>query len=348
MAEDRCHGDVLEPWEPAARARLERAKEALQAEQHAHSQRLGLLHSEIAQLQRHCADLTFEVVMKTAPSEGELWSKDEKSVDEALERSVWELEAQLRNKEQEKQELTEQIDQTLVVIVALEGGMRGQEREYLEEIKQKSHRMHVMAHELEQQRSTIAHLTTQLHHVRGRLSSGKGYPPPKVDSATGRGASPAAVRGPPVGKDHGDWRQSSIVRQSYVSPKYSVRSAAVRSMSLDSLTDMPDPGLFLSPVLDSWVSPRVVGNPCLYLYDMPDPSAFLPCQDTGIHGCGSQMPRELVLNDKDCNNAVRLPQTGLDDAQSQTAGLVRLSQTLPNVPTPKVTCLKQGKKTKAL
>lgn len=86
-------------------------------------------------------------------------------MDEALERSVLELEAQLRNKEQEKQELTEQIDQTLVVIAALEGGMRGQEREYLG--RHTSAGVESEAHSLQD----------QVRHVLGGVQVGFKYQP---------------------------------------------------------------------------------------------------------------------------------------------------------------------------
>ncbi|XP_014388833.1 PREDICTED: coiled-coil domain-containing protein 92 [Myotis brandtii] len=84
-----------------------------------------------------------------------------------LQRRCEDLEAQLRAKEQEHEELLRELEQRNAAIAVLETTVREREKRYLEELKLKSHKLNMLSGELEQRAGTIAYLTAQLHATHG-------------------------------------------------------------------------------------------------------------------------------------------------------------------------------------
>lgn len=80
-----------------------------------------------------------------------------------------ELEAQLRAKEQEKEELAAALEQKNAMIAVLENTVKEREKKYLEELKVKSHKLSLLTGELEQRAGAVAYLTAQLHAAKKKL-----------------------------------------------------------------------------------------------------------------------------------------------------------------------------------
>ncbi|XP_063050348.1 coiled-coil domain-containing protein 92 [Engraulis encrasicolus] len=134
-----------------------------------HANTLKGLHAEIRRLQQHCTDLTYELTVKSSdPTD----SSEERC--RALQRRCEELEAQLREKEEENAELLRELEQKAAMMGVLEETLRERERSYMEQLKHKSQRLAVLSGELEQRASTIAYLTAQLHATKRRLLAGGG------------------------------------------------------------------------------------------------------------------------------------------------------------------------------
>lgn len=93
---------------------------------------------------------------------------------EELKRKCEELEAQLKVKEAENNELLKELEQKNAMIMVLENTIKEREKKYLEELKMKSHKLNMLSSELEQRASTIAYLTSQLHATKKKLMSSSG------------------------------------------------------------------------------------------------------------------------------------------------------------------------------
>ncbi|KAJ6656635.1 hypothetical protein lerEdw1_003522 [Lerista edwardsae] len=113
--------------------------------------------------------LTYELTLKSS----EL-TESGNSRTEELRRKCEELEAQLKTKEAENNELLKELEQKNAVILVLENTMKEREKRYLEELKMKSHKLNMLSSELEQRASTIAYLTSQLHATKKKLMSSSG------------------------------------------------------------------------------------------------------------------------------------------------------------------------------
>lgn len=137
--------------------------------QREHASTLKGLHAEIRRLQQHCTDLTYELTVKSSEQTG-----DGSARSSELKRRCEELEAQLRAKEDENQQLLRELEQRNAAIAVLEHTVRERERKYLEELKGRSHKLSVLSSELEQRAGTIAYLTAQLHAARKKLLSSGG------------------------------------------------------------------------------------------------------------------------------------------------------------------------------
>ncbi|XP_007665100.2 coiled-coil domain-containing protein 92 isoform X2 [Ornithorhynchus anatinus] len=137
--------------------------------QREHANTLKGLHAEIRRLQQHCTDLTYELTLKSSDPTG-----DGNSRSNELKRKCEELEAQLKVKEDENNELLRELEQKNAMIMVLENTIKEREKKYLEELKMKSHKLNVLSSELEQRASTIAYLTAQLHATKKKLLSSSG------------------------------------------------------------------------------------------------------------------------------------------------------------------------------
>jgi coiled-coil domain-containing protein 92 len=91
-----------------------------------------------------------------------------------LKRRCEELQAQLRAKQEENEELLRELEQKNAMIAVLENTVREREKRYLEELKVKSHKLSLLSAELEQRASTVAYLTSQLHAAKKKLASSSG------------------------------------------------------------------------------------------------------------------------------------------------------------------------------
>ncbi|XP_053136199.1 coiled-coil domain-containing protein 92 isoform X2 [Hemicordylus capensis] len=137
--------------------------------QREHANTLKGLHAEIRRLQQHCTDLTYELTLKSSDL-----TESGNSRSEELKRKCEELEAQLKVKEAENNELLKELEQKNAMIMVLENTIKEREKKYLEELKMKSHKLNMLSSELEQRASTIAYLTSQLHATKKKLMSSSG------------------------------------------------------------------------------------------------------------------------------------------------------------------------------
>ncbi|XP_074061514.1 coiled-coil domain-containing protein 92 isoform X2 [Macrotis lagotis] len=139
--------------------------------QREHANTLKGLHAEIRRLQQHCTDLTYELTLKNSDQTGEAGPRGGE-----LKRRCEALEAELRDKEAEKQALLRELEQKEALVAVLEATVKERERKYLEELKLKSHKLSVLSAELEQRAATIAYLTAQLHAAKKKLLLGPAEP----------------------------------------------------------------------------------------------------------------------------------------------------------------------------
>ncbi|XP_007489996.1 coiled-coil domain-containing protein 92 isoform X2 [Monodelphis domestica] len=158
--------------------------------QREHANTLKGLHAEIRRLQQHCTDLTYELTLKSSEQAGDGTSRSNE-----LKRKCEDLEAELKAKEAEKQELLQELEQKNALIAVLETTVKEREKKYLEELKLKSHKLSVLSGELEQRAGTIAYLTSQLHATKKKLllSPADAASAPTSGSAAGASAAAAAA-----------------------------------------------------------------------------------------------------------------------------------------------------------
>ncbi|XP_041436280.1 coiled-coil domain-containing protein 92 isoform X1 [Xenopus laevis] len=145
---------------------LQSAQKNLLFLQQEHANTLRGLHTEIRRLQQHCTDLTCELILKSPDDTGTGMSRSHE-----LRRKCEELEAQLKFKETENNELLKDLEQKNAMIMVLENTIKEREKKYLEELKVKSHKLNMLSSELEQRAGTIAYLTSQLHATKKKLLS---------------------------------------------------------------------------------------------------------------------------------------------------------------------------------
>uniref|UniRef100_G3TRB3 Coiled-coil domain containing 92 n=1 Tax=Loxodonta africana TaxID=9785 RepID=G3TRB3_LOXAF len=163
---------------------LQSAQKNLLFLQREHASTLRGLHAEVRRLQQHCTDLTYELTLKSSEQTGDGASRSSE-----LKKRCEELEAQLKSQEKENTELLKELEQKNAMILVLENTIREREKKYLEELKVKSHKLNMLASELEQRAGTIAYLTAQLHAAKKRLLSSSGT------SEASPSGSPSAQRG---------------------------------------------------------------------------------------------------------------------------------------------------------
>ncbi|XP_028853072.1 coiled-coil domain-containing protein 92 isoform X2 [Denticeps clupeoides] len=210
-----------------------------------HANTLKGLHAEIRRLQQHCSELTYELTVRSSDP-----SDSSEARCRELQQRCEELEAQLKAKEEENGELLRQLEQKTAMISVLEDTIRERERKYLDELKQKSHRLAVLSGELEQRASTIAYLTAQLHATKKRLLAGGSAEAAPGGGACGGGG--ASLKPTPPAQPPDTPRRR--MRKSLSQPLHSeyaellgrAGSAEGRRLAVrEALDAMPDPTPFL-------------------------------------------------------------------------------------------------------
>ncbi|XP_033626996.1 coiled-coil domain-containing protein 92-like [Asterias rubens] len=136
---------------------LRNAESSVLFMQQEHAKTLQGLHQELQKLQKKCAELTFELAMKSGSPDEEFYEKQQKL-----------LEAQLREKTKDYLEAEMQVQKRDSKIIILEQQAKIQDRRHQDEIKQYQSKISGMTSELEQRSNSLAYMTTQLHQLKLR------------------------------------------------------------------------------------------------------------------------------------------------------------------------------------
>ncbi|XP_030744101.2 coiled-coil domain containing 92B [Echinops telfairi] len=121
------------------------------------------LHLEILRLQKRCSELTHDLEMREAQSH------QQEAASQELESKCRALESQLAERAAANAELRREVAQREVLVSALRGSLRAEERRFLEELRRRSHRATVLGAELQKHTEAAAYLSCQLHAARQRL-----------------------------------------------------------------------------------------------------------------------------------------------------------------------------------
>ncbi|XP_040843062.1 coiled-coil domain-containing protein 92 [Ochotona curzoniae] len=209
--------------------------------QREHASTLKGLHAEIRRLQQHCTDLTYELTVKSSGQTGDAASRSSE-----LRQRCEELEAQLRLREDENQELLQELEQKNAMIAVLEHTMREREKKYLEELKGRSHKLSLLSSELEQRAGTIAYLTSQLHATKKKLLS------PSTSDASPAGSPVLAGYKPAPPKDRLPETPRRRMKKSLSAPLhpefeevYRFGAESRKLLLREPVDAMPDPTPFL-------------------------------------------------------------------------------------------------------
>lgn len=133
---------------------LRNAQSSILFMQQEHAQTLQGLHSELQKLQKKCAELTFELAMKSDDADEEQ-SRDQHQ----------ELERKVEKAEEDARELEEHLAEKERKIFSLEQQLKVQEKKLQTEMKQNKKKLLTLSNELEQKSANIAYLTNQLHQM---------------------------------------------------------------------------------------------------------------------------------------------------------------------------------------
>lgn len=123
-------------------------------QEHAHT--LRGLHEEISKLQKKCAELTFQLTMKSIPDSN---ADGDPGKLERMETTLHESELSRKKAELEAESSGRAARQARDQLLALE-------KQFIEEMKSKNQRIAVLTAELDTKGGTIAYLTTELHKVK--------------------------------------------------------------------------------------------------------------------------------------------------------------------------------------
>lgn len=123
------------------------------------------LHLEILSLQKRCTELTTEL-------EGKRHGKDQFDLqdhEELLELRCRDMETCLHDQECSIGELRTELTHKGALVGALRANLKEKERNFLEELKRRSHCSTVLNTELQKQTETAAYLSFQLHAAKQKL-----------------------------------------------------------------------------------------------------------------------------------------------------------------------------------
>lgn len=210
------------------------------------------LHLEILSLQKRCSELTTELEGKPRGSS----QFDFQDHEELLEIRCRDMENCLHERECSVGELRTELTHKGALVGALRANLKEKERNFLEELKRRSHCSTVLNSELQKQTEQAAYLSFQLHAARQKLqhqrmqqrqgflarvhSQGTHYEPeqnyPSPPLAPGAALSSPVVKP----KRKGGRVSSRVERARECVPMERVLGPA-------EPTAMPDPALFLNP-----------------------------------------------------------------------------------------------------
>ncbi|KAK1158337.1 coiled-coil domain-containing protein 92-like [Acipenser oxyrinchus oxyrinchus] len=189
------------------------------------------LHLEILTLQKQCAELTCELDKKP-PDRSQ--AEAEEQLREELAARCRRAEARLGDQERGNEDLRRELSHKGALVGALQRSLKEKERRFLEELKQRSHRVTVLNTELQKQSQTAAYLSFQLHVARQKLHR----------------QPPATTLPPPNLKP----KRRSHKQSAHALTASELRSERVREcVPREKVTGpeepcaMPDPALFLYP-----------------------------------------------------------------------------------------------------
>ncbi|KAJ8392145.1 hypothetical protein AAFF_G00079510 [Aldrovandia affinis] len=168
------------------------------------------LHLEIVSLQKRCTDLTCELeVQHLVPTQTEVEAEEE-----FLEGRCREVEMRLEEEQWTVGELQKELSQKGALVRALRCSLRDEERRFLQELKQGSHRSTELRTQLRTQTEAAAYLSFQLHSARQHLRH-------------------LHLQHPPRAQLRGERARECVPQQRVTGP--------------EDPTPMPDPALFLHP-----------------------------------------------------------------------------------------------------
>ncbi|XP_071509290.1 coiled-coil domain-containing protein 92-like [Diadema antillarum] len=163
--------------------KLRNAESSILFMQQEHAKTLQALHQELHKLQKKCAELTFELAMKSDDVDEEQYTSEISSLKERLE-----------SKEKQCNQLSKERDSYSQKCSDIELQMKEREKAYQGEISEKGQRIIVLTAELDQRSGTIAYLTTQLHQLKLKQ---QGHP----EDQTARAEPPERISSPAPPKE---------------------------------------------------------------------------------------------------------------------------------------------------
>ncbi|XP_054748794.2 coiled-coil domain-containing protein 92-like [Lytechinus pictus] len=135
--------------------KLRNAESSILFMQQEHAKTLQALHQELHKLQKKCAELNFELAMKSDDVDEEKYKSE-----------IEALTAKLGEKEKECNQLKTDRDTNHDRLNELEQQMKVREKIFQDDLAQRQQKILTLTAELEQRSGTIAYLTTQLHQLK--------------------------------------------------------------------------------------------------------------------------------------------------------------------------------------
>jgi len=172
-----------------------------------HAKTLHGLHNEIKSLQSKCNDLTLKLVLKEDESITD-YKKKMKCLQKEADRSA-----------EEKVLYIQSIEEKDKRILELEGKVKSLDFIHQKDLKAKMHQVTTLAGELDIRATTIAYLTTQLHHAHSKLHRLSNDQIKKISPA--KNSSPKMLPTPPSGEK----------RPSYSSRRYKIVTPPQKSIN---------------------------------------------------------------------------------------------------------------------
>jgi len=206
-----------------------------------HAKTLHGLHNEIKSLQSKCNDLTLKLVLK----------EDESVID--YKKKIKNLQIEAARSADEKVSYIQNIEEKDKRILELEGKVKSLDFIHQKNLKAKMHQVTTLAGELDIRATTIAYLTTQLHHAHSKLHRLSNDPAKKVSPKK----SPKLLPTPPSGEkrpSHSSRRYKVVTPQKSLNPVKKSAEGKTASSSFDSrrssrrsslVKSVPDPTPFL-------------------------------------------------------------------------------------------------------
>jgi len=207
-----------------------------------HAKTLHGLHNEIKSLQSKCNDLTLKLVLK----------EDESVID--YKKQIKQLQTESARSADEKVSYIQNIEEKDKRILELEGKVKSLDFIHQKDLKAKMHQVTTLASELDIRATTIAYLSTQLHHAHSKLHRLSNDPAKKLSPSK---KSPKLLPTPPSGEkrpSHSSRRYKVVTPRKSTNPVKKSTEGKTASSSFDSrrssrrsslVNSVPDPTPFL-------------------------------------------------------------------------------------------------------